>query len=344
MLNFICDYNTGCHPAILDRLRETNMEPQSGYGADAYCESAARKIALACGLPDAQVEFTVGGTQTNQLVISSMLGPLEGVISASTGHVNAHESGAIEVTGHKVLSVPGHGGRLLASEVDAYISTFYGDENHSHMVYPGMVYISYPTEYGTLYTKKELEDIKAVCTKYSIPLFIDGARLGYGLMSDACDLTLKDIARIADVFYIGGTKVGALCGEAVVFTYGNRPARFVGLKKQRGALLAKGRLLGIQFDVLFTDDLYFRIARNAIERANELKALLVRRGYSFLLDSPTNQQFVILEDSFYRSLSKRIGIEFWEKTDSAHTAVRFATSWSTTKADIEELRTVLDNV
>ncbi|MBO4409662.1 MAG: low specificity L-threonine aldolase [Spirochaetales bacterium] len=310
MLNFICDYNTGCHPEILKRLQETNMEPQSGYGADAYCESAARRIAQACGLPDAQVEFTVGGTQTNQLVISSMLGPLEGVISAGTGHVNSHESGAIEVTGHKVLSVPGHEGRLLASEVDDYVSTFYGDENHSHMVYPGMVYISYPTEYGTLYTKKELEDIKAVCTKHSIPLFIDGA----------------------------------LCGEAIVFTHGNRPARFVGLKKQRGALLAKGRLLGVQFDVLFTDDLYFRIARNAIERANELKALLSSKGYSFLLDSPTNQQFVILEDSFYKSLSRRIGIEFWEKTDAAHTAVRFATSWSTTKADIEELKEVLDNV
>jgi threonine aldolase len=344
MLNFICDYNTGCHPAILKRLQETNMEPQSGYGNDEYCLSAAKKIATACGCPDAQVEFTVGGTQTNQIVISSMLGPLEGVISASTGHVNAHESGAIEITGHKVLSLPGYDGKLKASDVGNYLGLFYGDENHSHMVYPGMVYISYPTEYGTLYTKKELEDLKSVCTEYNIPLFIDGARLGYGLMSDSCDLTLKDIARIADVFYIGGTKVGALCGEAIVFTHGNRPERFVGLKKQRGGLLAKGRLLGIQFDVLFTGNLYFDIARNAIERANELKALLASKGYSFLLDSPTNQQFVILEDSFYKKLSKLIGIEFWEKPDETHTAVRFATSWSTTKEDILELKEVLDRM
>lgn len=342
MTDFVCDYNTGCHPAILKRLEETNFEPQRGYGSDAYCASAAAKIAKACGIPGAQVEFTVGGTQTNQIVISSMLGPTEGVISAATGHINAHESGAIEITGHKVIEIQQKEGKIKASGVKDYLETFYGDENHEHMVYPGMVYISFPTEYGTIYSKQEMEDLSSVCRKYDIPLFIDGARLGYGLMSPACDVTLEDIVRFADVFYIGGTKVGALCGEAIVFTRGNRPERFTGLKKQRGGLLAKGRLLGIQFDVLFTDNLYFEISKNAVDRAMELKQLLASYGFRFLIDSPTNQQFVIMEDDFYRSLSKEIGIEFWEKTDQNHTAVRFATSWATKHSDIEELAAVLD--
>ena len=342
MTDFVCDYNTGCHPAILRELVLTNMEPTRGYGNDRFCASAAEKIKKAFSCPDAQVEFLVGGTQTNQVVISSMLSQTDGVVSAATGHVNAHESGAIEITGHKVISLPQHDGKLCAGEVRDYFELFYGDENHDHMVYPGMVYISFPTEYGTLYSLKELEDLKAVCTDYSVPLFIDGARLGYGLMSPECDVKPEDIARIADVFYVGGTKVGALCGEAVVFTHGNRPARFTGLKKQRGALLAKGRLLGIQFDVLFTDNLYFRIAGNAVERAMDVKRLLSDRGFEFLLNSPTNQQFVILEDGFYRNLSQKVGIEFWEKTDATHTAVRFATSWATTEKDILELERILD--
>lgn len=342
MTDFVCDYNTGCHPLILEKLAETNMEPVRGYGNDRFCASAAEKIKKAFKCPNAQVEFLVGGTQTNQIVISSMLGPTEGVVSASTGHVNAHESGAIEVTGHKVMALPHHDGKLCAQEVRSYFELFYGDENHEHMVYPGMVYISFPTEYGTIYSLRELEDLKAVCTQYNVPLFIDGARLGYGLMSPECDVKPEDIARLSDVFYVGGTKVGALCGEAVVFTHANRPERFTGLKKQRGGLLAKGRLLGIQFDVLFTDNLYFSIAKNAIDRAMEVKKLLSDRGYSFLLDSPTNQQFVILKDSYYRELSKKVGIEFWEKTDADHTAVRFATSWATTEKDIAELQTILD--
>ena len=344
MTDFVCDYNTGCHPLILKRLEQTNLVPQRGYGNDGYCIAAADKIKNACGCPGAQVEFLVGGTQTNQIVISSMLGPTDGVISARTGHINAHESGAIEITGHKVIELEQHGGKLKASEVRAYLETFYGDENHDHMVFPSMVYVSFPTEYGTLYSKKELEDLKTVCNDFSIPLFLDGARLGYGLMSPECDLTLKDIANLADVFYIGGTKVGALCGEAVVFTHGNRPARFTGLKKQRGGLLAKGRLLGIQFDVLFTDNLYFDISKNAIDRAMELKKLLRSKGFGFLLDSPTNQQFVILENTFYKKLSAAVGIEFWEKVDENHTAVRFATSWATTQNDIKELAGILDKI
>ena len=342
MTDFVCDYNTGCHPAILEKLAETNMEVTRGYGNDRFCASAAEKIKKAFSCPEGQVEFLVGGTQTNQIVISSMLTPTEGVVSAATGHVNAHESGAIEVTGHKVMALPQHDGKLCADEVREYFKLFYGDENHEHMVYPGMVYISFPTEYGTIYSLKELEDLKAVCTEYNVPLFIDGARLGYGLMSPECDIKPEDIARLSDVFYVGGTKVGALCGEAVVFTHGNRPARFTGLKKQRGGLLAKGRLLGIQFDVLFSDNLYFRIAKNAVDRAMEVRKLLSDRGYTFLLNSLTNQQFVILEDSRYVQLSKKVGIEFWEKTDRNHTAVRFATSWATSAQDIAELERVLD--
>ena len=344
MTDFVCDYNTGCHPSILKKLEETNLVPQRGYGNDEYCKSAAEKIRKACCCPDAQVEFLVGGTQTNQIVISSMLSPTDGVISARTGHINAHESGAIEITGHKVIELEQHNGKLDAEEVREYLETFYGDENHDHMVFPSMVYISFPTEYGTIYSKKELENLKAVCNDFSIPLFLDGARLGYGLMSPECDLKLSDIAALTDVFYIGGTKVGALCGEAVVFTHGNRPARFTGLKKQRGGLLAKGRLLGIQFDVLFTDNLYFDISANSIRRAMELKNLLKSRGFGFLLDSPTNQQFVILENNFYKKLSGLVGIEFWEKVDENHTAVRFATSWATTSGDIEELAGILDKI
>lgn len=344
MTDFVCDYNVGCHPLILKRLEQINMVPTRGYGADKICASAAEKIKQACNCPDAQVEFLVGGTQTNQVVISSMLGPTDGVISARTGHINAHESGAIEATGHKVIELEHHNGKLDASEVNSYLETFYADENHEHMVYPSMVYISFPTEYGTIYKKSEIKALHDVCKKFDIPLFLDGARLGYGLMSPECDLTLSDIARLTDVFYIGGTKVGALFGEAVVFTHGNRPKKFVGLKKQRGGLLAKGWLLGAQFDVLFSDNLYFDISLNAIERAMDLKNLLVKKGFSFLLDSPTNQQFVILENDFFKKLSALVGIEFWEKVDENHTAVRFATSWATTKNDIGELASILDTI
>lgn len=270
MFYFENDYCEGAHPAILQKLMETNFEKVSGYGTDPYCASAREKIRAACACPEADVTFISGGTQTNAIVIASMLHRWEGVVAASTGHVNGHEAGAIEYTGHKVLGLPHKNGKLDAADVRDFCATFYADGNHDHMVFPGMVYISHPTEYGTLYTKAELQALHDVCQMYHMPLFVDGARLGYGLAAEGTDVTLPDLARLADVFYIGGTKVGALCGEAVVFPHG-APAHFMTMVKQQGALLAKGRLLGLPFDVLFTDDLYQTISRNAIATANALK-------------------------------------------------------------------------
>lgn len=337
MLSFTCDYTQGAHPKILERLLETNMEKLPGYGNDHYCESAKEKIKKACGCPDAEVWFLTGGTQTNATVIDSVLQKYEGVISAQTGHINAHESGAVEFTGHKVLTLPGHEGRIRAEELETFLKTFWADGSHEHMVFPGMVYLSHPTEYGTLYTKAELEAISAICRNYEIPLYLDGARLGYGLMSYDTDVTLPMIAHLCDIFYIGGTKVGALCGEAVVFTKKNAPRHFLTLIKQHGALLAKGRLTGIQFDTLFTDDLYFQISRHAIEMAELLKKGFAERGYSFFLNSPTNQQFIILENGELEDLQKKVAFEIWKPFDKEHTVVRFATSWGTTKEEIEEL-------
>lgn len=341
MLNFESDYIEGAHPLILERLAQTNMEALSGYCVDKYCESAKKKIKAACKDKNAVVEFIVGGTQTNQLVIDSMLKPFEGVVAAHTGHVSVHEAGAIEYTGHKVLTVPGHNGKMKADELEQFIADFYADGNHEHMVFPGLVYISFPTEYGTIYSKKELTDISRVCKKRKIPLFIDGARLGYGLSSPKNDLKLSDIAKLCDVFYIGGTKVGALCGEAIVFTHNNEPAHFVNLTKKHGALLAKGRLLGVQFDTLFTDDLYFKISQNAIKQAMVIKKALKDKGYKFLLDSPTNQQFVVVENSKLAKLKKVVQYGFWEKVDDTHTAIRFASSWATTDEKTAELIKIL---
>lgn len=341
MISFESDYTTGAHPNILKRLTETNYEFLSGYGTDHYCESAREKIRIACDCKDADVHLLVGGTQTNALVISAMLHDYEGVIAADTGHVSVHEAGAIEYTGHKVLTLPHHEGKLMAGELKEYLVRFYDDGNHEHMVFPGMVYISYPTENGTLYSREELEQIYDICRQYEIPLFIDGARLGYGLMSSEADMTLADIARLCDVFYIGGTKVGALCGEAVVFTKNNTPKHFTTVIKQHGALLAKGRLLGIQFDTLFTDDLYWELSRHAIGMADKLKSVLREKGYSFAWETPTNQQFVILENNKMKELREKVAFSFWEKYDESHTVVRFATSWSTTEKDIELLKEIL---
>ena len=341
MLSFENDYSEGAHPKILQRFIETNMEQVPGYGNDPYCESAKAKIREACNCPEAEIFFLVGGTQTNAVVIDSMLQAYEGVVSAQTGHVNAHEAGAIEYTGHKVLSIPQYEGKMKASDLEAYLKTFWQDESHEHMVFPGMVYISHPTEYGTLYSKQELTDLSAVCRRYEIPLYLDGARLGYGLMSKNTDVTLPDIAELCDVFYIGGTKVGALCGEAVVFTKHNMPKYFVTHVKQHGALLAKGRLAGVQFDTLFTDNLYFEISRHAIEMAELLKQGLAEKGYTFHLDSPTNQQFIVLDDEQYNELQKQVRCCFWEKPDDTHTVVRFATSWATPKENIDKLMELL---
>ncbi len=341
MLSFESDYIEGAHEKILQRLLETNMEKLSGYGSDKYCESAKAKIREACGCPDAEIFFLAGGTQTNDTVIDSMLTKYEGVVSAQTGHIHAHEAGAVENSGHKVLALPSHDGKLEAGELRKLLEDFWADDNHEHMVFPGMVYISHPTEYGTLYTKDEFEQISSICREYQIPLFLDGARLGYGLMSYDTDVSLADIAKYTDVFYAGGTKVGALCGEAVVFTKKNMPKHFLTTVKQHGALMAKGRLLGIQFDTLFTDDLYFKISRHAVDMAGILKQGLREKGYSFFLDSPTNQQFIVLENGQMEELKKEVTFGFWEKADEDHTVVRFATSWATKQEDVEKLLELL---
>ena len=336
MIYFNSDYLEGAHPALMAKLNETNMVQTVGYGEDEYCAAARVKIQNACQAPEADVHFLVGGTQTNTTVIAAVLRPWQGVLCAVSGHINCHEAGAIESTGHKVITLPQHNGKLDAAELRALVATFYADDNHDHMVFPGMVYISHPSEYGTLYTKAELEALHAVCQEYKMPLFLDGARLGYGLAAEGTDVTLADLARLTDVFYIGGTKVGALCGEAVVFPHG-APAHFMTMVKQQGALLAKGRLLGIQFDVLFTDDLYFSISKNAIVTANRLKAGFAEKGYRFFMDSPTNQIFLVLENAQLAALEGKAKFGFWEKFDDTHTVVRIATSWATRMDEVEAL-------
>ncbi len=341
MISLESDYTTGAHPEVLKRLMETNGEPLSGYGTDPYCLRAADKIRRAVGREDAEVEFLVGGTQANAVVISAMLADYEGVIAAETGHISSHEAGAIEYTGHEVLTLPQTEGRILPETLRRYLDDFYADANHEHMTFPGMVYLSHPTEYGTLYTKADLQAISEICRSRGIPLFLDGARLGYGLMSRSTDLTLQDIASFCDVFYIGGTKVGALCGEAVVFMNGCRPRHFMTSVKRRGALLAKGRLLGVQFDALFTDDLYFRISRHVIDMAERMKEIFRGEGIPLYIDSPTNQQFIILENRRMQRLGEKVRFSFWEKYDDEHTVIRLAAGWSTTEEDLEELREAL---
>lgn len=341
MLSFENDYIAGAHPSIIESLSKTNFERLSGYGNDMYCARAKEKIKTACGLSDADIFFLVGGTITNQTVITAMLAPFEGVISADSGHINVHEAGAVEFSGHKVLTLPQYEGKIRPVDLEGYLKAFYSDENNEHMVFPGMVYISHPTEYGTLYTKTELEEISSVCKEYKISLFMDGARLGYGLMSYESDLTLKDIADLCDVFYIGGTKVGALCGEAVVFTKNNAPKHFFSTVKQQGALLAKGRLLGIQFDTLFTDDLYFKISRHAIDMAQLLKKAFLDKGYKLYVDSPTNQQFVILDNQKLAELKEKVAYTFWQPLDDSHSIVRFTTSWATMPEDIKALKELI---
>ena len=340
MLSFRCDYAEGAHPEILRALSETNFEQLDGYGSDPYTRRAQEKILKACNCPEGEVYFLVGGTQTNATVIAAMLRDYEGAVAVQTGHIGVHEAGAVEYTGHKVLTIPQHLGKMAASDLEAFLAASDADPNKDHMVWPGLVYISLSTEYGTLYTRSELTELQSIAHKYGLPLFIDGARLGYALASPACDYSLADLKDLCDVFYIGGTKVGALCGEAVVFPKG-APKHFFTTVKQHGALLAKGRLLGIQFDTLFTDNLYGRIAANAIERAQDLIAVLKRKGIPFFLESPTNQQFVILENSRMAQLEKEVGFDIWEPIDADHTVVRFATSWATTPEMIRQLEEIL---
>ncbi len=344
MVSFECDYLEGCHEEILKALVRTNRAQEPGYGSDSFSVSAAARIREACECPEADVWFLNGGTQTNQLVIDTSLQPYEGVLAAESGHVNVHEAGAIEFCGHKVLALPSHLGKVAAEDVEQYVRGFYADANHEHMVFPGMVYISNPTEYGTLYTADELAALSRVCHENGLLLYLDGARLGYGLAALDTDVTLPLIASLCDVFYIGGTKVGALCGEALVYPHHNTPGHFLAQVKQHGALSAKGRLIGIQFDTLFTDGLYFRISRHAIDMAEELKSVFREANITFWLESPTNQQFVILDNSQMAALAEQVGFGFWDRYDETHTIVRFATSWATRPEDIDELKRILDQL
>ena len=337
MLHFDSDYTEGAHPSILEALNSINFEQNPGYGTDAYCASAKEKIRKACGCPGADVYFLEGGTQTNSIVITSLLRPWEGVLSADTGHVSLHEAGAIEYHGHKVLTIPNTLGKISASQVRVYMEQFLADANHDHMVFPGMVYISHPTEYGTLYTKEELEQLHSVCREFSLPLFLDGARLGYGLAAADTDVTLETLAKTCDVFYIGGTKVGALFGEAVVVPDPAALPHFFTVIKQRGALLAKGWLLGLQFDCLFSENRYLNISRHALVLSEKLKKALLEKGYPLYLDSPTNQQFVILTKEQKERLSRIATFGFWENLDDGRCVVRFATSWATKEEDIDAL-------
>ena len=341
MLYYLSDYTEGAHPRILEKLQETNLVSQPGYGEDRFCTSAREKIRAACLKPEADVYFLVGGTQCNAVTIASLLQRWEAVIAADTGHINVHEAGAIEFTGHKVIALPQQGGKLAARAVRDYCAAFYANETRDHMPFPGMVYISQPTELGTLYSKAELEALHAVCGEYGLRLFVDGARLGYGLMSPACDMTLPQLCDLCDVFYIGGTKVGALCGEALVFPKGDMPTHMATMVKQQGAMLAKGRLLGVQFDALFTDGLYFEISRHAIDLAMKLKAAFLEKGYPLFADSPTNQQFPILTKAQEEKLRQYAAFETWEPFPDGRSAVRFVTSWATRSEDVDALIALL---
>ena len=341
-LFFASDYQEGAHPSILERLCQTNLKKSAGYGTDEFCESARERIREACACPGAAVHFLVGGTQTNATVIDALLRPYQGVIAASSGHISLHEAGAIEFGGHKVLTVPHTLGKITGKEIRNYCENFWSDENHDHMVMPGLVYLSQPTEYGTLYTLEELSAIREVCDAYEIPLYVDGARLAYALACEKNDVTLPDLARLCDAFYIGGTKCGALFGEAVVLPDPGLIPHFFTMIKQHGALLAKGRLLGVQFDTLFTEDFYSRIGISAIRAADRMRTLFSEAGYQLAFDSPTNQVFVVLENSEMEKLSDRIEFSFWEKYDEDHSVVRFASSWATTEEDIKQLAGMLD--
>lgn len=341
MLSFESDYTEGAHEAILHRLMETNLEQTPGYGMDKYSESAKDRIREAFGIPEAKVFFLVGGTQTNSTVIASMLHDYQGVVAVETGHIGVHESGAVEFTGHKVLTLPHHDGKMTAEDLRAYLEAFYADGTYEHMVIPGMVYISFPTEFGTIYSKTELTALHRVCKDYSLPLFVDGARLGYGLMSEANDIDPKELPDLCDVFYVGGTKVGALFGEAVVFTGGNAPAHFFTTIKQHGALMAKGRLLGLQFDTLFTDGLYFRIAAHADRMAALLKGIFLEKGYKIYIDSPTNQQFFVMSRQKAKELHGKVRFEDWCPVDEDNIAVRFVTSWATTEENVLALKEII---
>ena len=341
MISFECDYNNGAHPKVLENLVKYNDAKPTPYGFDEFSECAKQRIREAIGMPDAQIFFLTGGTQTNATTIDSMLYQYEGVICVGSGHINVHEAGAVEFTEHKIITIADNNGKMEAKTLDKYLDDYMHDGNKDHAVHPGLVYITFPTELGTLYTAKELNDLYQVCQQYEIPLYIDGARLGYGLMADDCDITLPYLARHCDVFYIGGTKIGALCGEAVVFTNRQAHKHFFSIQKQHGAVIAKGALIGLQFEALFTDDLYFKLSRHAIEMAMQMKQIFQEKGCEFFIDSPTNQQFVILPNETVERLAGHIEFTLWGKADIHHTICRFVTSWATTQEEIDELKRLL---
>lgn len=340
ILNFECDYNNGAHPEVLRKLVETNGRQSLTYGFDEWSEQARGKIRAACGDASADVFFLVGGTQTNATVIDALLRSHEAVISAECGHINVHEAGAIEQSGHKVIALPACDGKMRTEDLERYMEWFVNDESRDHVAQPGMVYVTFPTEFGTLYTARELQDIHDVCRKYGLKLFVDGARMGYGLAASS-EVTLPFLAQHSDAFYIGGTKVGALCGEAVVFPRGGAPKGFFSIIKQHGALLAKGRLAGIQFDALFTDNLYLNISRHAVSMAMHLKEMMLAKGYRLHIDSPTNQQFFVIENSKMHELEPHVLFTHWEPADEEHTVCRFVTSWATTEEDLQALAEVV---
>ena len=343
MVSFESDYNNGAHPEVISHLLETNGKQSQSYGFDEWSEQARKKIRAASKCPEADIFFLVGGTQANATVIDGMLHTYEGVIAVQTAHINVHESGAVEASGHKVITLPSHGGKMDAGELEAWLKAFHADPTLEHMVIPGMVYITFPTELGSVYTAKEIDEILAVCHRYDLKLFIDGARLGYGLASSECDFDLPWLAHHCDAFYIGGTKVGALCGEAVVFPRGNAPRHFMNIVKRHGALLAKSRLAGIQFDALFTDNLYFNISKHAIDMAMKMRKLFEDAGIP-LRDSSTNQQFVVLTHEQMKHILKDILFETWEPIDADHTLCRFVTSWATTDRDLKTMKEALEAI
>ncbi len=344
MLDFSSDYARGCHQEILSALAKTNDQSFPGYGADELCARATQLIRDACACPEASVIFLEGGTQTNQIASKMLLRPWQGIVAAETAHVATHEAGAIEHAGHKVLTLPAHDGKISAAAVTTCLEAHAADENREHMVEPGMVYITHPTEYGTLYTLEDLEALARACKRGGIPLYLDGARLGYALAAQDADVTLADIARLTDCFYIGGTKLGALFGEALVMPRMAYP-RSLSLVKQSGALMAKGWLLGLQFATLFDGakpgsaegSLYLRGAQNAIRCAGILREGLLAKGYELAVGSPTNQQFAIVGDDELERLGTFVRYGFWEKVEAGRTVIRFATSWYTTEDEVHEL-------
>lgn len=341
MIHFDTDYMEGAHPSIIERLIETNLNKTVGYGNDEYTLEARNLIREACGTPNALVQFLIGGTQTNATVIDALLRRHEGVLASEYAHINVHESGAIEHSGHKILVLPSNEGKVDANDVDDYINKFYSDDTYEHMVAPGMLYITQPTEYGTIYKISELEALSGVCKKHNIPLYIDGARLGYALASAAADFTLKDVARLCDVFYIGGTKVGALFGEAVVAKDPKTLPHFLPLVKQHGALLSKGRLQGLQFSTLFSNNLYINIAKHAVDLAMKLRNAFIAKGYKMAIDSPTNQQFVVLPNDVLDRLLQYATFELWGIRGDKETTVRFVTSWATKEEDVDNFIKIL---